>query len=92
MGVSLTCINTEKGKWLFDKFKNEVEFLEVSLEDYAQKNMSQPSIPHRSVQEFWRDFDSKPFSFIKKKYGENNVILNYKYVIKKGMKLLCKRK
>jgi len=54
--------------------------------------MSQPSIPHRSVQEFWRDFDSKPFSFIKKKYGENNVILNYKYVIKKGMKLLCKRK
>lgn len=92
MGVSLVCINTEKGKWLFDNFKNMVEFLEVSLDDYAQKNMSQSSIPHRSVQEFWEDFDSKPFSFIKKKYGENSIILNYKHVIKKGVKLLCKRK
>ena len=92
MGVSLVCINTEKGYWLFENFKQDVFYKEVNIADYKQKNMDQPSIPHRNINEFWEDFDNKPFSYIKKKYGENNILLNYRYAIKKVMRLICGRK
>lgn len=92
MGVSIVCINSKKGQWLYDSISEKIDMMEVSLEKYAQKNMSQSSCPHRNVEEFWDDFNNKSFEFIKKKYGENNIFLNYKYVIKKAVGLVWKKR
>ncbi|WP_029231642.1 Coenzyme F420 hydrogenase/dehydrogenase, beta subunit C-terminal domain [Butyrivibrio sp. VCB2006] len=91
-GVSLVLINSAKGVELFEKFKENVVFKSVDINDYIQPNMKGPSKANRSVTEFWNDYFSKDFSFILKKYGENNLLLNYKYVLKKGINAICKRK
>lgn len=91
-GVSLLLINSSKGEKLFDSLKNRVEWQEVELDRYMQKNMQEPSKSHRSVTEFWKDFDTKDLNYIIKKYGENNPILNYKYIIRRGISALCKKK
>lgn len=91
-GVSIVLVNTIKGEEWLSSIRDNIDLLEVPEEKYIQKNMSEPSKPHRNVEEFWNDFNNKSFNFIKKKYGENNVFLNHKYILKKGMNLLCKRK
>ena len=70
----------------------KVEYKKVNKGEYIQKNLTKPSRPHRNPDEFWNDFNSKKFNFIIKKYGKNNIFLNYKYIIKKGVNLLCRKK
>jgi len=77
---SLALINFRKGEELFSVFKDKVDCKEVELDGYIQKNMQEPSRPHRSVPEFWNDYDNKSLSFIIKKYGDNNLLLNYRYI------------
>ena len=91
-GVSLMLINSEKGEELFNCFKNRIDWQDADLDKYIQKTMKEPSRPHRSIEEFWHDYFNKDFSYIVKKYGDNNLLLNYKYVIKRGVNAICKRK
>ncbi|WP_050008242.1 Coenzyme F420 hydrogenase/dehydrogenase, beta subunit C-terminal domain [Butyrivibrio sp. WCE2006] len=91
-GVSLLLINTQKGAEILQKMKDSVELKLVDINNYAQKNMTEPSTPHRNIDEFWSDYETKDFSYIIRKYAENNLLLNYKYIIKRGIKAICKRK
>lgn len=91
-GVSLMLVNSSKGQELFRSIEDKIDHKAVDISKYAQPNMKHPSKPHRDAAEFWRDYKSKSFSFIIKKYAENNLLLNYKYVIKKGINAVCKRR
>lgn len=91
-GVSFLLVNSSKGKELFEHLQDKVVFQKVDLNLYAQKNLSEPSYPHRNIDEFWCDFDNRDFEYIIKKYGKNDIFLNYKYVIKKVVSKIWKRR
>ena len=85
-------INSEKGKEIFKNIQFNVEYKKVNEIDYVQKNLSEPSKPHRSIKEFWDDFERKDFQYMIKKYSKNNIILNYKYVLKKVVRKIWRKK
>ncbi len=87
-GVSLILLNTDKAIKLFENAVNELYVKKVSVEIYKQGNMKHPSCPHRSIEEFWRDYNSKSFRYIIEKYAKNNVFLNRKYIFARCMKKL----
>ncbi|MGN0656002.1 MAG: Coenzyme F420 hydrogenase/dehydrogenase, beta subunit C-terminal domain, partial [Ruminiclostridium sp.] len=68
-GVSLVLINTDRGKELFEKIKSSVVWKETRLEDSMQNalHVSYPEPETRKL--FWKDFYSKDFTYIAKKYG-----------------------
>lgn len=90
-GVSLVLINSQKGADILRKIECIVELRPIDVDKYAQRNMKESSTPHRDVDEFWNDYENKDFSYIIKKYSDNNLLLNYKYVIKRGIDAICKR-
>lgn len=81
-GVSLLLLQTEKGEELFQKAKKEMKIRNVELYGYLQGNMQQSSKPHRSVEEFWKDYEKRSFRFMIEKYAKNNIFLNSNYIIK----------
>ena len=91
-GVSLLLINSPKGAEILPKMKDTVELRPVDINKYAQMNMKEPSTPHRNIDEFWNDYNNKEFSYIIRKYADNNLLLNYKYIIRRGINAICKRK
>lgn len=91
-GVSFLLINSPKGKELFELLKKNVSYQKVDVNLYAQKNLSEPSYPHRNIEEFWHDFDKRNFEYVIKKYGKNNIFLNYKYVFKKVVRKIWKKR
>ena len=70
IGVSLTIINSEKGKAWFNNAKEELEYFVCTLEDYIKRNYTleypTPASPQR--EEFWEDYKSKDFKYILEKY------------------------
>ena len=82
-GVSLILINTEKARTFFADTAHEMNVKEVQFVDYCQEALIKPSAPHRDKGEFWRDYQTKSFPYIIRKYAKNNVFLNWRYVFKK---------
>lgn len=82
-GVSLLIPHTEKAKELLPRISHAMEMKSVSVEDYIQGNLLHPSAPHRDMEEFWKDYRERSFSFIIQKYAKNNVLLNIRYIIKR---------
>lgn len=68
-GVSLVLVNTEKGQEYFEKAKNDVEWRETRIEDSMQPPLKAPFPKPKEREQFWKDFESKDFSYIVKKYG-----------------------
>lgn len=87
-GVSLILVNSPSAVRIFEDAKQTLEYRCVHLEQYRQGNMQHPSEPHRSIEEFWKDYESKPFSYIVKKYANNHILLNMGYIAKNWKKLI----
>ena len=60
-GCSLIIPNSEKGKTLFNKTKNDFELLQIDKEKALQPNLSHPTEKPNDYDNFW--FDYKKFGF-----------------------------
>ena len=87
-GLSLILINSEKGKYLFECAKLKAE--SITLQDCIQPQLEQPSTLHSAHLRFVRDYETKGFLYVAKKYG--NLGWRYKmvYVIRALTDLLRK--
>lgn len=83
-GMSTIVANNERALKLIPCIEKYMYLTKVDFEKYKNYNAwTSPSHPHRSIDEFWKDYSSKSFWFIAEKYGKNNLFLNYKYVLKR---------
>ncbi|MCR8916918.1 Coenzyme F420 hydrogenase/dehydrogenase, beta subunit C-terminal domain [Bacteroides sp. ET225] len=69
-GISLILINTGKGKDLFEKSQNDMNFIEVELKNCLQPNLEHPSELHPLRDQFENDYKKYGFQYILKKYGD----------------------
>ena len=68
-GVSLVLINTDKGMKYFENAKSVVDWKATSIETSMQ-NALRISYPEPETRDqFWKDFESKDFTYIAKRYG-----------------------
>lgn len=68
-GVSLVLVNTDKGMRYFENSKISIDWRETSIETSMQ-NALRVSYPEPETREqFWKDFNTKDFSYIAQKYG-----------------------
>jgi coenzyme F420-reducing hydrogenase beta subunit len=81
-GVSLFIMHTDKAVTLFPEIERQMYMKSVLFDDYRQGNMKSPSAPHRSIEQFWKDYEERTFRFIIEKYAKNNIFLNLKYAFK----------
>lgn len=73
-GVSLVLINTEKGFELFHSISKDIDFFECDIHDYMQLPLRKPcSVSLNRRGRFWKEVNSKPFSYIVKKYGNESL-------------------
>lgn len=55
-GVSLVLINSEKGKIIFEKLKDNFEYVETSEENCLQHNLVSPTPKADNYDEFWKNY------------------------------------
>lgn len=67
-GLSLILINSEKGKLIFRCIENDAQ--KISLQDCIQPQLCHPSHLHPAHQKFVRDFETRGFIYVAKKYGD----------------------
>ena len=85
-GVSLALLNTEKGKDIFDKIKNNIEYIQKNIEEAVEKNPQlERNIRYDENERkiFWKDYKEKGIKYIIKKYGKCNFKRKLKRTIKK---------
>lgn len=85
-GVSLVLINNEKGKKMFDSVSFALDYKSCKIEDSLQPPLIKPFPEPIERQNFWKEFNSKSFNHIVKKYANKNIcykIMLYYLKIKK---------
>lgn len=84
-GVSLLLINTDKGRELLEKAKNDLIIFPAKLEDCIQPNMQHPTRIHPARNKFERLYAKKGFLCAMRRYGD----IGWRYkMIKPFLKLL----
>lgn len=68
-GLSVMFISSSKAKKVFDEIKKNLIYQEIQLKDCLQRNMQAPSILNRESAQFEKDYISKGFKYVMKKYG-----------------------
>lgn len=91
LGCSIMIVNSKKGMDLFKRIKENLNYREVDLNNFMQANLKSPSKAARSVEEFWKNYQTKPFDYIVEKYGKNRIMLNLKYCFSKILKRIGER-
>ena len=82
-GVSLILINTEKGQKLFEAIQHDLNTIPATLDKCLQPNLKHPTIIHPQRMDFERDYKKYGFSYVMKKYGNNDRRHKLKSTIKK---------
>lgn len=88
-GNSLVLIHSQKGMELFDQIKQDIDYIESSVEKCLQPNLTKPTVRSKYRAKFWDDYYSKSFSYIVKKY---EAIGLYKKVRNKAKKIIGLKK
>ena len=86
-GISLVLINTDKGKIVFDKIKENLEVWESNTRDCLQPNLIEPTKKPPKREQFWQDYFNNGFEYIAKKYAGYNL----KSIVKKKIKAILSR-
>jgi hypothetical protein len=81
-GISLVLINTDKGKIVFDKIKENLEVWESNTRDCLQPNLIEPTKKPPKRDQFWQDYYQKGFEYVAKKYGG----YSFKSIVKRKLK------
>lgn len=68
-GVSLVLVNNEVGARVFESVKDSIRWKETRLEDSMQSPLKAPFPEPENRKEVWRDFSTKSFESVAKKYG-----------------------
>lgn len=72
-GVSLLLINTEKGRSLFLKVKDRINFIKTDIDHCIQPNLLHPSQINPLRVKFEKDYIRRGFNYCAKKYGDLGV-------------------
>ena len=89
-GVSLVLVNSEMGALILNSVKKSIKWKETRLEDSMQSPMKAPFPEPRNRKNLWRDFSTKNFEFIAKKYGEYGLMNKLKRGVRKLTRKLSK--
>ena len=86
-GVSQILINTTKGKKVFEKCLNKMDYIRTEEEDInyvleRQPCLRQPTAMPLGREEFWRKYNELGFNYVFNRFGETN--------LKKKLKLKLK--
>lgn len=89
-GVSVLTINSEKGKAIFEKIKNNIEYEKISYDDMVKYNpgfVSSAKI-HPKRQEFFKNFQDKEINELILKLVKKNILIIkiLKAIVKKILK------
>ncbi|WP_455629947.1 Coenzyme F420 hydrogenase/dehydrogenase, beta subunit C-terminal domain [Parabacteroides sp.] len=68
-GVSLVLVNTEKGRGIFEQVRRAMYVIPAKLEDCLQPNLQHPTRLHPKRMEFEREFQTRGFVYVMKRYG-----------------------
>lgn len=82
-GVSLVLINNEFGDTMFNSIKDSIKWKETRLEDSMQPPLKAPFSEPENRKEVWRDFSTKSFESVAKKYGGYSFMNKVKRGIRK---------
>lgn len=77
-GCSLVLIHSEKGKYLFDSIKEEVDFKEVDIDDCLQPRLKTPRGKADSTDFYWKEYCDNGFDYIMGKYAINSLSSSYR--------------
>ncbi len=77
-GVSLVLINSLKGSDLFEKVRGVLEIRQSKASDCLQGNLQVPAPIPKDRDTFWKDFHTKGYGFIVKKYCRYNLFTRFK--------------
>ena len=86
-GTSLLIINSKKGEELLHFAEKEMLIKEINIKDYLQPNMIAPSNKPNQRDKFWKEYNSKGFKFVLRKYSKDS----WKVLIKRCMGLYKNR-
>lgn len=90
-GVSLVIVNSEKGRYWFEKVSPELVYIEINKEGIMQKPLVSPYAPHRDRELFWEDYRKYGIEYVIKKYvGHSGIRILRNHV--KILLRLCKYK
>ena len=78
-GVSLVLCNTEKGRKIFEAISDRMDIIPAELENCLQPNLQKPSDIHPLRMDFEKDYESKGFEYVMKKYGD----IGWRYKVKR---------
>lgn len=83
-GVSLLIVNNQKGAEYQHQIADRADFLECDAESaFAyQHNMSSPTKKPQATDQFWLDFESKPFAYIMKNYARYTTKRRFRRFVK----------
>lgn len=68
-GISLMLINTEKGKMIFEKIKDNLDVRESNTNDCIQPQLEHPTIIPDERDNFWLEYFKHGYKYILKKYA-----------------------
>lgn len=82
-GVSLVIVNSEVGKTIFEKIKNDLEIIKCNSKDMLQEPLCKPCKEPENRQMFWDDFNNLKFEKIIKKYARDSFGVRTKRMVKR---------
>ena len=91
-GVSLVLVNTEKGKFWFEKSVSDCDYLECDLEQYMQEPLRKPFERPAGTDEVWKEYDENSFEDIVKKHYREPIQSVVKRTVRKKAKELIPQK
>ena len=68
-GTSLVLVNTEKGKKAFEEVSASILYKETTIENAMQRAFIRPEYRPDSRDKFWKEYKTKGFNYIVKKYS-----------------------
>lgn len=96
-GVSLVIINTSKGADYFESVKQNIIWKKTDIENSWQQALIKPYPRPKNRDKFWKDFSTKDFAYIARKYGgqhtlTDRVIIKVKNIVKRLFKVIGLKK
>lgn len=85
-GISLVLINTSKGEAILNDIKKDVELIKCDINKSLQPQLKYPTEKSEARGAFWKDYYSKGFKYVAKKYGNYKFSDKVKICIKKILK------
>lgn len=82
-GTSLVLVNSDKGKKLFDRVKQDIVWKQTDLAQSMQQPLRAPFPKPIWRELFWGDFFTKPFSYVAKKYADYGTMNRVKHLLRR---------